>query len=95
MNFREYFEKLCQEYMFGASTDKEKVEAEILAMVSNTANLNQLFQTLRETKDEQCTLFIGLELLNKTYLNDTKVGLNNSSERLLRKERPGVGPINH
>ena len=74
------FERLCQEYMMGQGNNREQIEEEIVKIVSNTSTIEELLQLLTRTTDLTCTLFIGLELLTKTYLNSSKVGSNNSRE---------------
>lgn len=79
MDFQGYLEKLCQEYMLGGGPDRLKIEEEICKVVGSSENLERVLQALSNTNDAQCTLFIGLELLTKLYLTNTKIGTNNST----------------
>lgn len=67
--------------MLGNGSNRINVEDEICGIISATENIERVLQTLLNTNDAQCTLFIGLELLVKTYLSSTKTGINNSMQR--------------
>ena len=65
--------------MTGNTANKQMVEEELQKIVNNLQDIDSLFGLLTSTPDLGCTLFIGLELLTKTYVTDSKIGANGST----------------
>ena len=86
MEFQGYLENLCQQFLHGDIHNRDRVEAEICSAVGSPENLDKVLLALSMTEDSQCTLFIGLELLAKTYMANTRIG-SITSIRLRNKEK--------
>lgn len=51
----------------------------LLNFINNYENLEAVLTFMKQTTDFECTLFIAIELLNKSYMVNASIGANNST----------------